>query len=137
MNLSTALIALAMSAVATAYYTVSYDTVYDEGYASVSTVACSSVLESQGYTTFSTLPGFPFIGGSPQITGYGSPYCGSCWVISYTDPSTGTTIAKSITTIDVGDPALEGFNLSLEAMNYLTGGRAEQLGRIDVQAWPC
>lgn len=136
MKFFTASIAITMSALATAY-TVSYDTVYDKGWASVSTVACANVLQSHGYTTFSSLPNFPYIGGAPQITGWGSPYCGTCWIISYTNPASQKTTTIVITAIDVGDPAQEGFNLSLEAMNALTGGQAEYLGRVNVGVTPC
>jgi len=130
MKFFAACVTLAMCALATAY-TASYDTVYDNGQASVSTLACSGILESEGYTTYSSLPGFPNIGGSPQITGYDSPYCGTCWILTY-----GST-SIVVTTVDVGDPALEGYNLSLEAMNTLTGGQAENLGRVYVDAKPC
>lgn len=102
---------------------------------SLNTVACSdgsNGLESRGYTTFSSIPNFPYIGGAPQITGWNSAYCGSCWEITYSSSSVTTT--KYVTAIDVGDEARGGFNLSLEAMNDLTGGQAEFLGRINVTA---
>jgi len=119
----------------TAAYTLSYDPVYDTGSTSLNTVACASVLQAHGYTTYSSLPTFPNIGGAPQITGWGSAYCGTCWSITYTDPSTpwiSTTVIA--TAIDVGDPARSGYNLSLKTMNDLTGGRAVQLGRVTVTA---
>ncbi|KAG2047732.1 Cerato-platanin [Suillus hirtellus] len=126
--------ALATYAIATSY-SLSYDTNYDVGSNSLNTVACSdgsNGLESRGYTTFSSIPNFPYIGGAPQITGSNSAYCGSCWEITYSSSSATTT--KYVTAIDVGDEARDGFNLSLEAMNDLTGGQAEFLGRITVTA---
>ncbi|KAG2132864.1 Cerato-platanin [Suillus bovinus] len=126
--------ALATCAIATSY-SLSYDTTYDMGSNSLNTVACSdgsNGLESRGYTTFNSIPNFPSIGGAPQITGWNSPYCGSCWEITYTSSSVTNTIY--VTAIDVGDEARDGFNLSLEAMNDLTGGQAENLGRITVTA---
>ncbi|KAG1736893.1 cerato-platanin-related secreted protein [Suillus paluster] len=123
-------IALATCAVATTF-TASYDTTYDAGSTSLNTVACSdgpNGLETRGYTTFGSIPSFPYIGGAPQITGWNSPYCGSCWEITY-----GTTTIH-MTAIDVGDAAREGFNLSEEAMNALTGGQAASLGRVSVTA---
>ncbi|KAG0706467.1 cerato-platanin-related secreted protein [Suillus ampliporus] len=126
--------ALATCAVATTY-TVSYDTAYDISSTSLNTVACSdgsNGMETRGYTTFGSIPSFPYIGGAPQITGWNSPYCGSCWQISYTGSSGLTTI--TVTAIDVGDATREGFNLSLEAMNALTGGQAQSLGRVSVTA---
>ncbi|KAG2748327.1 Cerato-platanin [Suillus brevipes Sb2] len=126
--------ALATCATATSY-SLSYDTHYDTGSNSLNTVACSdgsNGLESRGYTTFNSIPNFPYIGGAPQITGWNSAYCGSCWQITYTSPS--VTATKYVTAIDVGDEARDGFNLSLEAMNGLTGGQAESLGRVTVTA---
>ncbi|KAG2040251.1 Cerato-platanin [Suillus americanus] len=115
--------ALATCAIATSY-SLSYDTNYDN--------ASNSLDTSRGYTTFSSIPNFPYIGGAPQITSWNSAYCGSCWEITYTSPSVTTT--KYVTAIDVGDAALDGFNLSLEAMNGLTDGQAEFLGRVTVTA---
>ncbi|OAX36728.1 Cerato-platanin [Rhizopogon vinicolor AM-OR11-026] len=93
------------------------------------------VILTQLDPAFSSLPGFPYIGGAPQITGFGSANCGTCWSISYANPATPrltTTIIAAA--IDVGDPARDGFNLSLEAVNALTGGQAVQLGRVTVTA---
>ncbi|KAG1725861.1 Cerato-platanin [Suillus lakei] len=133
--LTSTIVALATCAIASTSYSLSYDTAYDEGSTSLNTVACSdgsNGLESRGYTTFSSIPNFPYIGGAPQITGWNSAYCGSCWEITYTSPS--GTNTKYVTAIDVGDEARDGFNLSLEAMNGLTGGQAEFLGRVTVTA---
>ena len=126
--------ALTTCAVATTY-TLSYDPVYDQGSTSLNAVACSdgsNGMLSHGYTTFGSIPTFPYIGGAPQITGWNSAYCGTCWVITYTTSS--GSISKFITAIDVGDEARNGFNLSLEAMNALTGGQAVALGRVNVTA---
>jgi hypothetical protein len=126
--------ALATCAIATSY-SLSYDTYYDTGSNSLNTVACSdgsNGLEPRGYITFNSIPNFPYIGGAPQVTGWNSAYCGSCWEITYTSPS--VTATKYVTAIDVGDEARDGFNLSLEAMNGLTGGQAESLGRVTVTA---
>ena len=77
-----------------------------------------------GFTTFSSLPTFPNIGGAPEVTGFDSPNCGTCWNLTFTP--TGQTI--TVTAIDV---ATAGFNIALEAMNTLTGGRAVDLGRVN------
>lgn len=125
---------LATCSAATAY-TLSYDPVYDVSSTSLNVVACSSVLQSHGYTTFGSLPTFPNIGGAPQITGFGSADCGTCWSITYTNPSyPWLTTSVIATAIDVGDPAQQGYNLSEETMNALTGGKAVQLGRVTVTA---
>ncbi|EMD39200.1 hypothetical protein CERSUDRAFT_112878 [Gelatoporia subvermispora B] len=104
---------------------VSYDQTYDNASASLDTVACSdggNGLERKGFTTFGSLPDFPYIGGAPAVTGWDSPACGTCWKLTYE----GTSIM--VLAIDVAE---DGFNLSLEAMNQLTGGQAEFLGRIN------
>jgi hypothetical protein len=125
---------LATCSAATAY-TLSYDPVYDVSSTSLSVVACAGVLQSHGYTTFGSLPTFPNIGGAPQITGWGSAYCGTCWNITYTNPSNPwVTTSVIATAIDVGDPAREGYNLSQETMDALTCGKAVQLGRVTVTA---
>ncbi|EGO21848.1 hypothetical protein SERLADRAFT_397330 [Serpula lacrymans var. lacrymans S7.9] len=126
------LVAFAIPALAQTTVSVSYDTSYDNGAASLSTVACSDGvygLETEGYTTFSSLPDFPYIGGAPAITGWDSPSCGTCWELNYSAGSINETIY--VTAMDVGQ---DGFNLSLEAMNALTNNLAQQLGRISATA---
>ncbi|KAG2075794.1 Asp f 13-like protein [Suillus decipiens] len=108
--------AFATCALATSY-SLSYDTNYDLGSNLLDTVACSdgsNGLESRGYTTFNSIPNFPYIGELGIL------------------PSVTNTVY--VTAIDVGDEAQDGFNLSLEAMNSLTGGQAEFLGRVTVTA---
>ncbi|KAF9815290.1 hypothetical protein IEO21_04653 [Rhodonia placenta] len=104
---------------------VSYDTVYDNCSASLSTVACSSQLESLGYDTFGSLPDFPFIGGAAVVTPYGSGECGSCWELSYQ----GNRI--TVLAIDYTD---QGFNIAEEAFDVLTNGQAQSLGRLEAVA---
>jgi hypothetical protein len=72
------------------------------------------------FTTFGSLPTFPNISAADAIAGWNSPQCGTCWKITYK--------GKSVTVIAI-DHA-DGFNLSLEALNKLTNGQAEQLGVI-------
>lgn len=58
--------------------TVSYDRTYDNSAASLDTVACSdgpNGLEHLGYTTFGSLPDYPYIGGSSDVAGWGSTSC--------------------------------------------------------------
>ncbi|KUJ18534.1 Cerato-platanin [Mollisia scopiformis] len=105
--------------------TVSYDTGYDDASRSLSTVACSdgsNGLLTKGYTTQSSLPSFPNIGGASVIAGWNSASCGTCWSLTYN----GNTI--NILAID---SAVEGFNIGETAMNSLTGGQAVALGRVD------
>jgi hypothetical protein len=103
---------------------VSYDPVYDVSGSSVNTVACGSVL-SQKYPTFGSLPGFPHIGGALTISGNGSPSCGKCYQLHYS----GNGIDETITVLGI-DTAPRGFNIGLQAMNDLTNGQAERLGRV-------
>ncbi|KAF9821673.1 hypothetical protein IEO21_00519 [Rhodonia placenta] len=108
--------------------TVSYDQTYDTGSQSLNTVACSdgpNGLESKGYTTFNSLPDFPYIGGAAAVGGWDSAECGTCWALTYD----GITI--NVLAID---STLSGFNIALEAMNALTDNQAEFLGRVDASA---
>lgn len=123
--LSAAALAFALSAFAQTE-SLSYDTTYDDASLSLASVACSNGvngLMTKGYTTLGSLPGFPNVGGAYTVTGWNSPACGTCYNLTYGD----TTI--SVLAVDV---ALDGFNLSEEAMNTLTGGLAVELGRVDV-----
>jgi len=107
---------------------VSYDQSYDNSSASLNTVACSdggNGLEQYGYTTFGTLPDFPYIGGAAVVTGWGSAECGTCWQLSYE--------SYTITVLAI-DYTANGFNIALEAMNTLTNNQAEFLGRINASA---
>jgi hypothetical protein len=127
---SFAIVALALPALTLAT-TVSYDETYDKGSKSLDTVACSNGengLETQGYTTFDSLPNFPYIGGASAVAGWNSPNCGTCWKLTYTN-SKGKKKSINVLAMDHAD---NGFNIALEAMNDLTGGQAKQLGRVDV-----
>lgn len=105
--------------------TVSYDNGYDDGSRSLSVVSCSdgaNGLLTKGYSTQSSLPSFPRIGGASVIAGWNSASCGTCWSLTYN----GNTI--NVLAID---HAAEGFNIAQAAMDQLTGGQAVALGRID------
>ncbi|EPQ58695.1 Cerato-platanin [Gloeophyllum trabeum ATCC 11539] len=103
---------------------VSWDSVYDNANQSLATVACSdgtNGLLTKGYTTFGSLPSFPYIGGAQAVAGWNSAACGTCWNITY-----GTT---TITVLAV-DHAGSGFNIGETAMNTLTGGHAVEYGIV-------
>ncbi|KAI0781446.1 Cerato-platanin [Trametes elegans] len=105
--------------------TVSYDQSYDNGSGDLATVACSDGshgLLTKGFSTFGSLPQFPNIGGAAAIGSWNSDQCGTCWQLTYN--------GKSINVLAI-DHTDEGFNIALRAMNTLTNGQAEQLGRID------
>ncbi|EMD34338.1 hypothetical protein CERSUDRAFT_158761 [Gelatoporia subvermispora B] len=126
------LTALALSAGAFAQsssqVSVSFDQTYDDADNSLDIVACSHVLEAgTGFTTFGSLSGaFPNIGGAGVVEEFDDPNCGTCWNLTFH-----TTSVQ----IFVIDHSAEGtFNIALEAMNTLTDGQAEFLGRVNATA---
>ncbi|OCB87720.1 Cerato-platanin [Sanghuangporus baumii] len=107
---------------------VTFDPVYDNANQSLTTVECSTGtngLITRNFTTFDSLPTFPFIGGAQAVEGFNSAQCGSCWNITFN----GTSIV--VTAIDY---AASGFNIALSAMNNLTNGQAEQVGVVQATA---
>ena len=126
-SVATAVLAFALPAFAQTE-SLSYDTTYDNPSLPLTSVACSdgaNGLITKGYTTLGSLPTFPNVGGVYTVTGWNSPACGTCYNVTYG----GKTL--SVLAVDVG---LDGFNLSEEAMNTLTGGLAVELGRVEVTA---
>ncbi|KAJ7096563.1 cerato-platanin-related secreted protein [Mycena belliarum] len=114
--------------------TVSYDETYDNASNSLNIVACSDGphgLESLGFTTFGSLPKFPFIGGVGAVEGYDSVNCGTCWQLTYTN-SAGAK--KSINVLAVDHAAPGTFNIALAAMNALTNNQATHIGRANVSS---
>ncbi|KAK7037546.1 hypothetical protein VNI00_011038 [Paramarasmius palmivorus] len=110
---------------------LAWDTNYDSPNASLTTVACSNgdngLITRFNFSTFSDLPTFPFIGAAPNIAGFNSPNCGTCFLLNFTN-STGTH-SIHFTGIDVG---VNSFVTGQNALNSLTNGQAEQLGVIPV-----
>ncbi|KAF6758742.1 Cerato-platanin-domain-containing protein [Ephemerocybe angulata] len=104
----------------------SYDSTFDNAAQSLAVVACSdgaNGLLTRGFTTFGSLPAFPRIGAAPAVTGWNSPACGTCWELAYQGRSI------NVIALDYGP---NGFDISKTAMNQLTNGQAEQLGRVNV-----
>ncbi|OBZ75985.1 Allergen Asp f 15 [Grifola frondosa] len=107
---------------------VSYDQTYDTASTSLAEVACSdgpNGLLSKGFTTFGSLPDFPFIGGAQAVAGFDSPNCGTCWTLSFN--------GNSIHVLAI-DTTANGFNIALEAMNVLTDNQGVFLGRVNATA---
>ncbi|TVY32088.1 Protein SnodProt1 [Lachnellula subtilissima] len=105
--------------------TVSYDTGYDDGSRSLTAVSCSdgsNGLITKGYSTQSSLPTFPLIGGASTIAGWNDANCGTCYTLTYN--------GVSINVLAI-DHAAEGFNIAQAALDQLTGGQAVALGRVD------
>ena len=124
-KLASTVAVLVSAAAAQQVVTASFDNTYDDAGASTNIVACSNLTPQ--HPTFGSFPTFPNIGGSFAIAGFGSAECGSCWQLTYAP----TGVSIFVTAIDhTGD----GFNLSEEALNTLTDGQAEFLGRVDVTA---
>ncbi|PCH38039.1 Epl1 protein [Wolfiporia cocos MD-104 SS10] len=107
--------------------TVSYDQTYDNASGSMDTVSCSDGPNGLDppYSTFGSLPDFPYIGGAAAVSGWGSAECGTCWQLTYED--------WTINVLAI-DHTAEGFNIALEAMNALTDNQAEFLGRVNAVA---
>ncbi|KAJ7274454.1 eliciting plant response-like protein [Mycena haematopus] len=119
----------AFFAVAALADTVAYDETYDDASTSLDVVACSdgpNGLETKGFTTFGSLPKFPFIGAAGAVAGWNSPQCGTCWQLTYAP--TGVTI----NVLAVDHAGAGTFNVALEAMNVLTKNEAVELGRVTV-----
>ncbi|KAK0188112.1 Cerato-platanin [Armillaria mellea] len=104
---------------------------WDSGYGifdnSLNNVACSNGehgLESKGYTTYGSLPSFPYIASSNVVEGWNSVNCGTCWLLTYND--------RNITVLTV-DHADVGFFTSEAALNDLTYGQAAA-GSVEANA---
>ncbi|KAI1638067.1 immunomodulatory protein [Biscogniauxia mediterranea] len=124
----TTFVAQILSLVAvTSAASVAYDQNYDNGGQSTNTVACSDGIYGLAgrFPTFGSFPQFPYIGAADVVAGWNSPQCGTCWQLTWQ--------GKSINVLAI-DHAGSGFNIAVDAMNALTGGRAVELGRIDATA---
>jgi len=105
-----------------------WDSIYDNAGESLDSVACSdgeNGLENRGYTTFGSLPTFPYIGAADSIDTWNSENCGNCYQLTYK--------SKSLYMIAI-DVAGDGYNLSQQGMDYLTNGNAEEYGEVQVTA---
>ena len=121
------LAAAALSASAT-NVVASWDAKYDNFTGDLNTVTCSNGangLITKGYTTFGSLPNFPFIGATDAIDGVDSTNCGTCWELTYE--------GKGFTILAI-DHADSGFTISRLAMDQLTYGVGVELGHVLVDA---
>ncbi|THH19465.1 hypothetical protein EW146_g1693 [Bondarzewia mesenterica] len=124
MKFITALVAAVSFSTLALADTIRYDDNYGNSGNSLTSVACSdgtNGLITRGFSTFGSLPSFPYIGASSAVAGWNSPNCGTCWAITYN--------GKTINVLAI-DHAADGFNLSLDAMNDLTNGQAVALGTV-------
>ncbi|KAI6156749.1 Cerato-platanin [Pisolithus tinctorius] len=107
---------------------LAYDAIYGDANCLLSSLACSdgtNGLESKGYTTFSSFPNVPYLGGAPTIANWNDANCDKCYAITY---------AKNTINILALDVSKDGFTVSPQAMNVLTNGQASALGRVEVTA---
>lgn len=115
-------------------YTLWYDIIYDGTTTSLSNTACSTGeygLITYGYNNMGEIPTYPNLGGAPQIQSWNSPYCGSCWNLTYTDPH-GVSSSATFTAVDTGNQG--GFTIAFAAMDVITNGNALTLDGISVTA---
>lgn len=112
-------------------YALAVSVGWDSGYGisdnSLNNVACSNGehgLETKGYTTYGSLPTFPYIASSSVVEGWNSANCGTCWLLTYND--------RNITVLTV-DHADVGFFTSEAAFNDLTNGQAA-VGSVEANA---
>ncbi|PGH11141.1 hypothetical protein AJ80_07243 [Polytolypa hystricis UAMH7299] len=110
---------------------VSYDENYDSSDLSLAVVACSdgsNGLIHKGYDTAGSLPPFPNIGAFYTVENWNSPNCGKCYQITFNENG------NQIYALAVDKAGAGSVNLSKTAMNTLTDGLAEQIGRVDMEA---
>ncbi|KAF5687139.1 rot1 [Fusarium circinatum] len=108
--------------------TVTYSGFYDDDDASVTELACwkgGRVVEGQDWAKLGEVT--YQIAGHEGVDGPDSPLCGTCWSLSYGATSRSVLVLNSA-------QAESGYETSLTVMNSLTGGKAEQLGRVNVTA---
>ncbi|KAF9032863.1 Cerato-platanin [Hymenopellis radicata] len=113
--------------------TLGYDNNYGVGSNSLATVACSdgaNGLLTKGFTTFDSLPTFPFIASASAVGGWNSTNCGTCWELTYTNAAG----AQSSITVTAVDHADAGFYTSQAALDNLTDGHAVEFGIVTVTA---
>ncbi|KAF5599690.1 heat-stable 19 kDa antigen [Fusarium pseudoanthophilum] len=105
---------------------LTYSKLYDNNSIPVSQLACyKNGLILDGYPSWKTIGDIPHsITGLEQVDGPQSPLCGSCWILTYGETSRPVLIL---------DSAKEGFVSTLDTLNWLTGGKGEELGSVEVK----
>jgi hypothetical protein len=114
------------SGLPTSTVTMTYDPIYDDPYLDLLKTACSdgpNGLVTQGYRTAGQLAAWPRIGGTFTVEGWNSRSCGKCYRLGYDGRETWVLAV---------DHADQGVNVAKQVMDFLTGGQAERLGRVQV-----
>ncbi|KAI6097811.1 Cerato-platanin [Pisolithus sp. B1] len=107
---------------------LAYDAIYGDANLPLSRLACSdgsNGLESKGYTTLGSFSNFPYLGGAPTVADWNDPSCGKCYAVTY---------GKNTIKVIALDVSKDGFTVSPQAMDTLTDGQANALGRVEVTA---
>ncbi|OJD19517.1 hypothetical protein AJ78_00488 [Emergomyces pasteurianus Ep9510] len=108
--------------------TVAYDEAYDNSNLDLLTTTCSdgsNGLVTRGFSVAGDLPIFPRVGAAFSIESWNSSNCGKCYKLRFE----GTGVELPVIAMD---HTVNGFNVAKAAMNELTGGRAAELGRVDM-----
>ncbi|KAF5694162.1 heat-stable 19 kDa antigen [Fusarium denticulatum] len=106
---------------------LTYNKLYDNNSIPVSQLACyKNGFILDGFSEWKTIGDIPrSITGLEQVDGPNSPLCGSCWILTYGETSRPVLIL---------DSAKEGFVSTLDTLNWLTHGKGEELGSVEVKA---
>ena len=102
-----------------------FNTFYDNPQTSLNNVACTNGRKPDHQRIHYSFSSFPNTGAAEAVGVWNSPLCGSCQVLTYGDNSI------YVTTVDT---VRVGFGISLEAVNILTNGRAQELDVVNGQA---
>ncbi|TFY69869.1 hypothetical protein EVG20_g2979 [Dentipellis fragilis] len=130
----------AFSTLALADTLVRYDTFYDNPQQSTSNLTCFAASSGPGshLPNLGSFSDFPNLGAAAVVGGWNSTDCPLCWLPGGPNASAsgcGTCWAltyKGVTVNILGiDHIDEGFAISLETMNTLTGGQAQALGVVN------
>ncbi|KAJ4137213.1 hypothetical protein NW768_002795 [Fusarium equiseti] len=109
--------------------TVTFNGYYSDDSVPVSELACyknGEIMKDQDWVKLGDIT--PDFAGFDRVDGPNSELCGTCWSLSY-----GYT-SRSVLVVD-GPRGGSGFTTSFTLMDSLTGGKAEELGRVNVTAF--
>ncbi|KAI9353007.1 Cerato-platanin [Zopfochytrium polystomum] len=108
---------------------VSYNPMYSNTQLGIGGLTCAPYLSQFG-TTLGSVPVKPgvFYAASANLAGlWNSPNCGSCYSLSYN--------GKTVYVVAI-DACGDGFLVSTEGLDALTGGKAVELGGVTADAQP-
>lgn len=106
---------------------VGYNEAFDDSSYPISQTSCSdgsNGLAGKGYDSVGSIAIYPNVASVYTIAGWNSPNCGKCYQLDYND--------HSLFVLAI-DHAGSGAYLSKAALNSVTNGDAERLGRVDME----